>query len=165
MFVAFDSLGDSSRVWVFQASRKFSAEEVSTISQALHAFTQQWAAHNQPLMSSYKIYHDQFIVLAADENYNEASGCSIDTATRVFQQLDSQFALGLFDRTNIAFYVNDMIQIVSLADVAKKHQEGFWNQDTLMFNNVIQTKNELNSKWLVPAQQTWLKRYLKNAVV
>jgi hypothetical protein len=115
-------------------------------------------------LSSFKIFYNQFIVLAADESFTEASGCSIDTATRVFQQLDAEHQLGLFDRTQIAFLINNQVMIVSLQELAKKKEEGFWGSDTLAFN-VVRTKDELSANWIIPAQQTWLKRYLKNAVV
>jgi hypothetical protein len=165
MFVAFDSLKDTARVWVYQASRPLTEHQEDAISKVLFAFTEQWAAHNQPLLSSFKIFYRQFIVLAADESFTEASGCSIDTATRVFQQVDKEHQLGLFDRTQVAFSINNGVVVLSLQELSKKKEEGFWGSETLAFNNVIRTKDELSTNWIIPAQQTWLKRYLKNAVV
>jgi hypothetical protein len=165
MFVEFDSLKDTARVWVYQASRPLSPQQEDILSKTLYSFTQQWAAHNQPLLSSFKIFHHQFIVLAADESFNEASGCSIDTATRVFQQIDTDNQLGLFDRTQVAFFVNNEVVVVALSELSKKREQGFWESETLVFNNVIKTKRELLANWIVPAQQTWLKRYLKNVVI
>lgn len=165
MFTEFDSLKDTSRVWVYQAVKPLTQQQLDAISKTLHSFTQQWAAHNQPLLSSFKIFYDQFIVLAADESFNEASGCSIDTATRIIQQIDIESKLGLFDRTQVAFLINNEIVVTPLAELSKKYEEGFWNNETLVFNNIIKSKGELSSNWVVPAQQTWLKRYLKKTVV
>jgi hypothetical protein len=165
MFVEFDSLKDTARVWVYQASKTLTQQQEHAISKTLSAFTDQWAAHNQPLLSSFKILYNQFIVLAADESFNEASGCSIDTATRVFQQLDAEHQLGIFDRTQVGFLINKEVVVLSLPDLSKKKEQGFWGSETLVFNNVISSKGDLSTNWIVPAQQTWLKRYLKNAVV
>jgi hypothetical protein len=165
MFVEFDSLKDSARVWVYQASKPLTQPQENAISKTFSAFTEQWAAHNQPLLSSFKIFYNQFIVLAADESFNEASGCSIDTATRVFQQLDGEHQLGIFDRTQVAFLINNKVVVLPLQQLSKKREEGFWGSETLVFNNVVRTKSELSTNWIIPAQQTWLKRYLKNAVV
>jgi hypothetical protein len=165
MFVEFDSLQDTARVWVFQAARELTSPEQSIISKALHAFTQQWTAHNQPLMSSFKIFYNQFVVLTADESFNEASGCSIDAATRIMQQLDQELQVGLFDRTQIAFYANGKVQVFALAELTKRLDAGFWNETSLVFNNVVQSKGELTTHWMVPAQNTWLKRYLNKATV
>ena len=165
MFVEFDSLKDTARVWVYQASKTLTPQQEDAISKTLSAFTDQWAAHNQPLLSSFKILYSQFIVLATDESFNEASGCSIDTATRVFQQVEIENQLGLFDRTQVAFLINNKVVVLPLQQLSKKKEEGVWNSETLVFNNVINTKRDLSVNWIIPAQQTWLKRYLKNVVV
>jgi hypothetical protein len=111
------------------------------------------------------ILYDQFIVLAADENFNEASGCSIDSSVWVIRQVDEQFSLGLFDRTLVAFLKGDTVELVPLVGLAATLTGGYWNQNSLVFNNVIATKGELKNGWVVPAAQTWLKRYLTKTVV
>ena len=164
MYVPFDSLDDSARVWIYQAGRKLSEAEKNTISETLSTFTQQWVAHGNPLKTSFKIFHDQFIVLAADENFEQASGCSIDGAVRTIQQIDSTFGLNLFDRTKVAF-LNDSITVINQNDLKKSLENGTWKHDTLTFNNVLQTKGDLTAKWVVPAGETWLKRYLTKIAV
>ena len=164
MYVPFDALGDSARIWVYQSGRKFTETEKNTISETLSAFTHQWVAHGNPLKTSFKIFHDQFIVLAADESFNEASGCSIDGAMRVIQEIDRQFTLCLFDRTKVAF-LKEQINIINQVDLLKSLEQGIWNQDTPVFNNVLSVKGDLTTKWIVPANQTWLKRYLTKIVV
>ncbi len=164
MYVPFDSLEDSARVWIYQSGRKLTEAEKKTISETLSSFTQQWVAHGNPLKTSFKILHDQFIVLAADENFEQASGCSIDGAVRTIQQIDREYELNLFDRTKVAFF-KDQIEIVSQNDLLKSRKQGVWQHDTLTFNNVLSTKGELNTNWIAPASKTWLKRYLPKIVV
>jgi hypothetical protein len=159
MYVPFDSLGDSARVWIYQSERKLTEAEKSTISEKLSAFTEQWKAHGNPLKTSFKIFHDQFIVLAADESFNEASGCSIDGAVRVIKEIDLQFSLNLFDRTKVAF-LKEHITVVKQLDLSKSLEQGIWQHNTPTFNNVLNVKEELNTNWIVPANKTWLKRYL-----
>lgn len=165
MFVPFNTLPDSTRVWIYQSSRKLTETEKGTISDTLSAFTQAWVVHGSPMKTSFAILHDQFIVLAADESFNEASGCSIDSSVRVMRQIDADFSLGLFDRTNIAFLKNNVIEIVKLNNLAAALAEGTWGPETLFFNNVIATKGELENTWAIPAGQTWLNRYPAKAVV
>jgi hypothetical protein len=165
MFVAFESLPETARVWIYQASRKFSEAEKDTIYHALQSFTHQWQAHGHPLKSSFVTLHDQFIVLAADESFNEASGCSIDSSVNVIRQLDQQLALNLFDRTNVAFFQEGSVLQVKLNELSKALAEGKWGSSSLVFNNAITTKAELTSKWLIAAGHTWLKRYLTKIAV
>jgi hypothetical protein len=165
MFASFESLEDSARIWIYQSSRKFTETEKSTISTTLEAFTHSWVAHGNPLKTSYAILYDQFIVLAADENFNEASGCSIDSSVRVIRQLDQQFSLGLFDRTKIGFLKGEQLEMIPLNELPNALTEGRWKQDSMVFNNVLSTKGQLTNGWIVPANQTWLKRYLTKTVV
>lgn len=165
MFAPFELLDNSARIWIYQASRKIVSEEKSTISESLAAFTHSWVAHGNPLKTSFTILHNQFIVLAADENVNEASGCSIDSSVRVIRQLDQQFSLGLFDRTQVAFLQDGVIMMIPLNELPRALAEGRWNHSSTFFNNVIETKGQLETAWIVPANQGWLKRYLNKAVV
>jgi len=165
MFVPFDVLEDSARVWIYQSERKFTETEKNTISQTLSSFTQQWAAHGNPLKNSFTILYDQFIVLAADENFNEASGCSIDSSVHVMKAMDEQYSLGLFDRTQVAFLKNSVVMTMKLSELPVGLTENTWQQETLTFNNLITTKGELGTRWIVPAGETWLKRYLTKIVV
>lgn len=164
MLVPFDTLESSARVWIYQSGRRFTETEKHTISEALSAFTESWVAHGNPLKTSFKIFYDQFIVLGADESFNEASGCSIDGSVRVMKQIDEQYRLNLFDRTNVAFK-KDSIEVINLSNLSKALGEGVWQSDTLVFNNVLTTKEELEKAWILPAGQTWLKRYLTKIAV
>jgi hypothetical protein len=165
MFVPFDLLENSARIWIYQSGRKFTSTEKGTISQLLSSFTQQWAAHGSPLKTSFKIFYDQFIVLVADESFNEASGCSIDSSVHVMRAIDEQFDLDLFDRTKVAFLENQEVWVMNLNELSKGLIEGTWKQDTLTFNNLVSTKGELQAQWIVQANQTWLKRYLTKLAV
>lgn len=164
MFVPFDTLENTARIWIYQSERKFTEAEKQAISGTLSAFTETWAAHGDPLKTSFKIFYDQFIVLAADESFNEASGCSIDGSVRVMKQIDEQYKLNLFDRTNVAFK-KDAIAVINLGNLSKALGDGVWQSDTLVFNNVVATKGELENGWILPANQTWLKRYLTKIAV
>lgn len=165
MFAPFETLADSARVWIYQASRKFTETEKSTISDTLTAFTHSWVAHGNLLKTSFAILYDQFVVLAADENFNEASGCSIDSSVRIIGQLDQQFALDLFDRTKIGFLKGEHIEMIPLNELPNALAEGRWKQNSLFFNNVVESKGQLKNGWITPANQTWLKRYLAKTVV
>lgn len=165
MFTPFESLPDHSRIWIYQANRKFNSEDITIISGALLAFTEQWSAHGLPLRSSFDIRFNQFIILATDENSNAASGCSIDDSLRTIKDLGQKLNVDFFDRTLIAFRKQEEVITIPMAELKKKFEEGVWNNQTLLINNLIGKKGELNTGWLVPAELTWLKRYLPRETV
>ena len=165
MFIPFDALPDYSRIWIYQANRKFTSTEADIISEELSSFTQQWEVHGQPMKASFKLYFDQFIVLAADEGFNAASGCSIDGSVRVLKHLGSQLQLDFFDRNAVAFKEADQIFLIPIQQLKQQLAVGKWNKNTLVFNNVVTTKADLNKSWLTAAGEIWLKRYLSDELV
>ncbi len=160
MFVSFESMEGSSRVWIYQVDKKISPAQKDVLSNALHAFTESWQVHGQPLKTSFAIFYDQFVVLAADEDFNAASGCSIDGSVRVLKELGKDLELDFFNRNLAAFKKDDGVELIAFADLKKKNAEGVWNEQTLFFNNLAPSVESLRNNWIVPAGNTWLKRYL-----
>jgi len=165
MFVPFEKIQDSSRIWIYQANRKFNSEESKIISHALTAFTEGWLVHGSPMQASFSLRYDQFVILAADEDANAASGCSIDDSVRTLKRLGSELTIDFFDRTLVGFKNEEHVFTISSSDLKTKLSDGVWNSDTLVFNNLVNTKRDLTQTWLVPAGASWLKRYLPKQTV
>ena len=165
MFVPFEKIHDRSRIWVYQSNRKFNFDEVRIISESLSAFTERWLVHGSPMQSSFDIRFDQFIILAADEDVNSASGCSIDDSVRTVKKLGSDLNIDFFDRTQVAFRTNDEVFLISTSDLKNKLSAGQWNAETTVFNNLVASKADLDTMWQVAAGTTWLKRFLPKQTV
>ena len=162
MFVPFESLPPASRVWIFQSNRPFTENEMDAINSRLRQFTEQWNVHGIRLNTSYRIDFDQFIVLAADESQETASGCSIDSSVRVLKELEEALGLNLFERNRVVFKMANSYLTLPLSEVKENFLNGILKEDTLTFNNLVKTKGELESEWLVPARETWVRRYISN---
>lgn len=162
MYIPFESLPPASRVWIYQASRPFSAQELPAVHQHLRSFTDEWSVHGVPMETSYSIVLDQFIVLAANEAAQTASGCSIDSSVRALKGLEQSLGLSLFDRNLIAFKKADEVIVVPLAELKEKFVGGILNADTLTFNHLVSTKEEFEARWITRVAETWLKRYMPN---
>ena len=159
MFVPFETMPDRARVWIYPSKQKLTQLDREKITTHLTEFSQRWAAHGQPLKSSFQILFNQFIVLVADEQYNAASGCSIDDSVRAVKKLE-QMGIELLNRDVVAFKKGDEIELISLGDLKEKYQAGIWSKDSLTFNNLVNNIGELEKNWIVPAGKTWLNRYL-----
>ena len=160
MFIPFASLPDHSRLWIYQSNRKFTSEDIAIISDALSSFTNQWSAHGTPLKTSFDIKLDQFIVIAADEKYVPASGCSIDGAVRIIKDLGQHLGIDFFDRTEIAFYLDERVTIIPMNALKKHFSDGVLDHESRLINLLVGSKAELENGFVVPASATWLKRYL-----
>jgi hypothetical protein len=60
---------------------------------------------------------------------------------------------------------DDAVMVVRLNELSESLASGSWHQDMPVFNNLVSTKGEMSAGWIVPAKQTWLKRYLTKIVL
>lgn len=160
MFINYKDLSEKSRVWVYQASREFTENEIAFINTAAVTFITNWTRHGDDLKGSFTIKYNQFLVLAVDESFNNVSGCSIDSSVRFIKQLEKEFQLDLMDKMNVTFKDNNHINLVKLFDFQNFIKEGKITSETIVFNNMVSTKLDLETNWEVPAKQSWHKRFL-----
>jgi len=146
-----------SRVWIYQASRLFSLDEALEIEEMLREFIQGWKSHGTPVKGAAHLFFGQFIVLLADETATGVGGCSTDSSVRMVKEIEQRFGINMFDRTTLAFVVKEKIQLLPLAQLQYAVDNGFIDGDTLYFNNPVQTKQELESRWIIPVKESWLK--------
>ncbi len=159
MFVDFESLDDNARIWIYQSNREFSDVEVESIVEKLTFFIQNWKRHGDDLKASFKIMYNQFVIIAVDESFNNVSGCSIDASIHTMQQIEKEFGIELMDKMKIAFKNGKHINITTMADFQKFAKENKVDKNTIVFNNMVQTKKELATSWEIAANQSWHQRY------
>lgn len=160
MNVAFDALPDSSRVWVYMSDRPLSEQEVSHAREVLNTFTDQWQVHGKPMRASFDIKNNHFIIIAADEQLNAASGCSIDDSVRVIRALGNELSVDFFNRNNVAFLQDDKVVLQSLSSVKKSLLERSLSGGTSIVNTLVSTKGDLSHNWIQPLSSSWLGRFL-----
>lgn len=159
MYTEFENLPAHTRVWIYQADRNLTVQEQEMLESRLKVFTENWAAHQQPLKASAKVFYARFVVLAVDESYNQASGCSIDSSVHFLQELEKELEVNFFERSNQAFLKEDEIHTAHIKKLKQKIAEGFIEGDTLVFNNLVTNMQELQQNWKQPAKESWLARY------
>jgi hypothetical protein len=147
-----------SRVWVYQSSRLFSISEALAIEEMLNEFTGNWLSHGAPVKGAAYLFFGQFIILMADERATGVSGCSTDSSVRLIKNIEQRFSVNMFDRTTLAFVINDKIERLPLSQVVYAFDNGFLQPDTLYFNNLVQTKKELEEEWIIPVRNSWLRK-------
>ena len=162
MYVDFNQLPDTARVWVYQADRPLLENEIDTVEQALQPALSQWAAHGQPLLASAKVVVKQFVVIGVDEGYNLPSGCSIDASARTMREIGRQVDVDFFDRSAAVSLPDGSVQLFALSSLKSAVSEEFIQPDTLIFNALVKTKAEFVADWQIRAADSWLKRYFKD---
>jgi hypothetical protein len=160
MFTEYKKLPQNSRVWVYQSDREFTQEEIEFISAKALLFIDNWTRHGDDLKGSFTIKYNQFLILAVDENFNNVSGCSIDASVRFVQELEKELELDLMNKMNVSFKDGNNINIVKLPEFQNFAKEQKITAETVVFNNMVDTKEDFETKWEVPANQSWHARFL-----
>ena len=160
MYTPYKNLPNNSRVWIYQSNREFTAKEIAFISTKAEEFINSWTRHGDDLKGSFTIKYKQFLVLAVDESFNNVSGCSIDASVHFIQALEKELQLNLMDKMNVTFKNGNHINLVRLSDFQKFAKEHKITQETIVFNNMVATKEDFENSWEVPAKDSWHKRFL-----
>lgn len=160
MLVPFEKLPNESRIWIYQANRKFSEVEVDFITKETKAFLKQWTAHGADLEAGFEIKHQRFIVIGLNQSNVSASGCSIDASVHFIQALEKAMGIDLLDKMNVTFYTGEFIAHKTLKEFREMAKNKSVSPKTIVFNNLVNTKEEYLDHWEVPAQDSWHGRFL-----
>ncbi|MDG4715549.1 ABC transporter ATPase [Winogradskyella marincola] len=161
MLVDFDTLPEESRVWIYQANRSFSEEEITELTSKLEVFIEAWTAHGKDLQAGFKIVYKRFIVIALNQNLNMATGCSIDASVHFIQELEKDYNVDLMDKMNVSFKQGEFIAYKPLIDFKKMAKNNSVSKNTIVFNNLVTNIAEFKDNWEVPASESWHSRFIK----
>ncbi|MDA9069707.1 ABC transporter ATPase [Flavobacteriaceae bacterium] len=161
MLLDFNILPEESRVWIYQANRSFSEDELQEIQSKLDIFIENWTAHGSDLQVGYTIKYKRFIVLGLNQNLNSATGCSIDASVHFIQQLEKDYKVDLMDKMNVSYKQGDYVAYKTLTDFRKMAKDKAVSKNTIVFNNLVNNIAEFNENWEVPASESWHSRFLK----
>ena len=154
MLADFDTLPEESKIWIYASENALTEDQQSYILTYIAEHLKGWNAHKVPLTAGVTVLENHFIVIALDENKNEASGCSIDTLQKTIQELEKDLSITLMNRLNVFCKIGEVIKVIpsfKLGIIA--------NKDTLFYDLTIQRKEEL-SNYLKPIKDGWAKSYL-----
>lgn len=159
--LTFDGLSDDSRIWIFQADKKLNSTESEATQNALRSFLPSWTSHNRALMARGTVAFDQFIVIALDQSQSSAaSGCSIDSMTHHIESIGRHLNVNLQDRMTFHFLKDGETTAIHMHDVKDAYQKNTIDGDSLVFDNLVKSLGDLKSKWLVPLNKSWHKRFI-----
>lgn len=157
---SFQDFPAATRIWIYQSNKPFPVEVVPKLKEVVNRFAQNWVSHNRQLRAHGDILHDRFILLAVDETQADASGCSIDKSVHFLKQIENELDVDLFDRMTFAWKEGDEIKTAGNEAFAELYQQGKITPDTLVFDNLVKTKGELEENWLKPLNQSWHRRFV-----
>lgn len=159
MYVPFENLPLESKIWIYQSNRKFSDDEIAEIEYELTAFIENWSAHGTGLEASFQLKYNRFIIFAVNQEVQQATGCSIDSSVAFIQHLEQKYQVELLDKMNVTFKNGEHIAHKNLLDFKKMAKEKAVTANTIVFNNLVNSIEEFNESWEVPAGESWHSRF------
>ena len=156
---------EQSRVWIYQSDRELYDDEVKQLREILNKFASEWTAHNHQLKAKAEIRYNRFLILIVDENQAGASGCSIDKSVNFIKKLEQEFGITLLDRFNLAYRVGEKVLSAPRNEFEELLRSGKINSNTIVYNNLVQNLEQLETKWEVPFKDSWHNQLFGDLVV
>ncbi len=156
----FSALPEHSRVWIYQCERFLAPHEVNAINEEGNRFVEGWNAHGTPLKAKIAVLESLFLIVMADEEQAKASGCSIDKSLQFVKEVESYLGASLTNRMKVGVLVDGKIIIADLNNLSDLKSQGIIHENTLVFDNLVATKSDLDNNWLVKLNAGWHSRFL-----
>ena len=159
--VAFDTLPDASRVWIFGSNRPLSEEGTTTLLKGVDEHLADWKAHGEPLTVGSQFRDERFLVVAVDQSTAGASGCSIDGLFRVLQRLEPQIGASLVGGGRVFYRDNHgEVQSATRNDLASLAASGAITKDTVVFDTSLTDLGAFRAGFEKRAKESWVKELI-----
>jgi hypothetical protein len=164
--IAFASLPDSARVWVFGSDRELSADSQAALLSAVDEYLSDWRAHGSPLTAGRDWRDSRFLAIAVDQSDENASGCSLDALFRVLHAQEARLGFSLLGNARVYYRdpENGSVRVTDRAGFAELARNGSIGSDSSVFDLSVQTVAEWRDRFETPAAQAWHQALLPIAV-
>lgn len=155
MLTPYHILPDDAKVWIYQADRSFTQEEVWEISDILENFVDRWQSHQRDVHGYGSLYYRRFLVLMADEAKCDVSGCSIDGSVRLVRELEQAYGINFFDRMKVCYKItSELVGSFPFNQLSEYLENGKIKDETIVFNNLVVTKKDFETNWEIPLKHS-----------
>ena len=152
----FEGFAPNSRTWVYQASRNLTDAEAAEVKQLATTFAAEWKSHGTALKAAADVLYNRFLVMMVDEDAGYASGCSIDSSVAQIRSIEQKLNIDLFDRMNLAYlHIDGTLETVHANKIGEAFEHGAMTEETVVFNNMIISYEELQANWRIPLRDSW----------
>ncbi|GAB1308751.1 hypothetical protein KH5_14340 [Urechidicola sp. KH5] len=160
MNVDFKQLPNASKIWIFPSSKKLHAKLFNEIQDLLTQFSSNWLNNGKPVISGYKIAYNRIIIVGVDQTIDSLNVQAIDALISFIIGIENKHDLTLLDKVNVCFKQGDFVQYKSVQEFKKMLKQGAISKKIIVFNNLIETKEELEDAWEVPITESWHNRFI-----
>lgn len=149
-----NELDSTSRVWIYIADRDLSGAEQDEVIKAGTVFINSWDAHGKELQGRLDIWFDRILIIAVDEKWQEATGCSIDRSVHWIKDLGAKMNIDFFNRMIQPAIIDGQLSFAHINDLRDRIDSG-GEVDAVAQPNPA-TLDAIKNSWFVPLSESWL---------
>jgi hypothetical protein len=161
MFVDFNEIPEDAKVWVYPSNRKFYPNEIEALEVKIKAFVESWKIDDKSFKASYQFLYNRFIVITADDISTPLDNQDIDASVSFILSLQETYEVSLLDRMNVCFKQGAFVQYKELKDFKKLLKNKALTGKSVIFDNLVTTKQDFENLWEIPIEESWYSRFLK----
>ena len=80
---------------------------------------------------------------------------------KFIKNIENEYQISLLDRLDLSYRDKNKILVLRLDDFKRKILEKKINNDTIVFNNLINLKSDLTNNWEIPLNRSWHQKLIK----
>jgi hypothetical protein len=160
MFVDYHTISEDAKVWIYPSNRKFYPTEIEEVEQKIKTFVENWKTEDENFKASYQFLYNRFIIFIADVSETTISNADVDTSVSFILQLQETYKVELLDKMNACFKQGEFIQYKELKDFKKLVKNKAVTGKTIIFDNLINNKEDLENFWEIALENSWYNRFL-----
>lgn len=140
-------------LWVFSADRRLDESELKPIQDTINGFLKSWMAHGQPVVADFQILDNTVILVAADQNKCDVTGCSKDKLNHLFLQMGNHLQVNFFNRMLIPVLHEERVELVHWKDIEDSLNNGTLSTDSRYLDGSIHSIAEFRRSGLKPLKE------------
>tara|TARA_R110001592_G_scaffold78741_1_gene236012 strand:+ start:2349 stop:2831 length:483 start_codon:yes stop_codon:yes gene_type:complete len=160
MFVDYNTISEDAKVWVYPSSRKFYPTEIEEVEQKIKTFVENWKTDDENFKASYQFLYNRFIIFVADVSETTITNADIDASVSFILELQETYKIELLDKMNACFKQGEFVQYKELKDFKKLVKNKAVTGKTIIFDNLVNNKEDLENFWEISIENSWYNRFL-----
>ncbi len=159
----FPEIKPSAKAWAYVANRPLSAQEETSLAETVNSFRAQWSSHGRLVHSAFAVLENQILILSADVQQGDISGCGIDKSLHLLNEIANNDGYEWASSLSIAFKDgNDRLRVVPRSEFKSLVKEGQVDQNTIVFDLSISHLQDIRSGLFeLPAGASWHQRVFR----
>lgn len=160
MLINYDDLPQNSKVWIYPSSRKFYPTEIEGLEEKIKLFIENWNQDGDNIQAGYQLKYNRFITVFTSGE-QAITTAAINDLVAFIINLQQEYEVELLDKMNVCFKQGEHVQYKDLKTFKTLIKGKAVNKKTVVFDNMVTTKDEFEEYWEIPVTESWYKNLFK----